>query len=85
MTENMNRSTEEKKFMRPGHHWLFKFWDAGDGKSCEKKFNWHAAVGRNTRVPGSTSSTTASKLLYSSGGSTEWRKMPRISLLKSGT
>jgi len=39
MTENMNRSTEEKKFMRPGHHWLFKFGDAGDGTSCKKKFN----------------------------------------------
>jgi len=25
--------------MRPGHHWLFKFGDAGDGASCEKKFN----------------------------------------------
>ena len=25
--------------MRPGHHWLFKFGDAGDGTSCEKKFN----------------------------------------------
>ena len=35
----MYRSTEEKKFMRPDHHWLFKFGDAGDGTSCEKKFN----------------------------------------------
>jgi len=25
--------------MRPGHHWLFKFGDAGNGTSCEKKFN----------------------------------------------
>jgi len=25
--------------MRPGHHWLFKFGDTGDGTSCEKKFN----------------------------------------------
>jgi len=25
--------------MRPGHHWLFKFGDAGDGTSCERKFN----------------------------------------------
>jgi len=35
----MYRSTEEKKFMRPGHHWLFKFGDAEDGTSCEEKFN----------------------------------------------
>jgi len=35
----MYRSTEEKKFMRPAHHWFFKFGDAGDGTSCEKKFN----------------------------------------------
>jgi len=34
----MYRSTEEKKFMRPGHHLLFKFGDAGNGTSCEKKF-----------------------------------------------
>jgi len=33
----MYRSTEEKKFMHPGHHWFFKFGDAGDGTSCEKK------------------------------------------------
>jgi len=25
--------------MSPGHHWLFKFGDAGDGTSCEKNFN----------------------------------------------
>ena len=39
MTKHMYGSTEEKKFMRPGHHWLFKLGDAGDGTSCEKKFN----------------------------------------------
>jgi len=39
MTQNMYRSTEEK-FLRPGHHWLFKLGDAGDGTSCEKKFNF---------------------------------------------
>jgi len=38
MTKNTYRSTEEK-FMRPGHHWLFKFGEVGDGTSCEKKFN----------------------------------------------
>jgi len=37
--KNMYRSTEEKKFMRPGHRWLVKFGDAGDGTSCEEKFN----------------------------------------------
>jgi len=25
--------------MRPGHHWFFKFGDAGDGTRCEKEFN----------------------------------------------
>jgi len=35
----MYRSTQKKKFMRPGHHWILKFGDAGDGTSCEKKFN----------------------------------------------
>jgi len=39
MTKNMYRSTEGKQFMRPGHHWLLKFGDAGDGTSCEKKFH----------------------------------------------
>jgi len=39
MTKHMYGSMEEQKFMRPGHHWLFKFGDAGDGTSCEKKFN----------------------------------------------
>jgi len=39
LTKNMCRSMEEKKFMRPGHHWFFKFGDAGDGASCEEKFN----------------------------------------------
>ena len=37
MTKNMYRFTEEN-YMRPGHHWLFKFGDAGNGTSCEKKF-----------------------------------------------
>jgi len=35
----MHRFTDEKKFMHPGHQWLFKFGDAGNGTSCEKKFN----------------------------------------------
>jgi len=39
MTKNMHRSTDEKKFMRPDHHWLFNFGNAGDGTSCKKKFN----------------------------------------------
>ena len=39
MTKNMHRSTDEKKFMRPGHHWVFKFGDAEDGTNCEKIFN----------------------------------------------
>ena len=77
----MYMSTGDKKFMRPGHHWLFKFGDAGDGTSCEKKFILTRPVGNITRVPGST---TASKLLWSNGGSTEWRKIPRVSLLRSG-
>ena len=32
-------STEEDAFIRPGHHWLCEFGDAGNGTSCEKKFN----------------------------------------------
>jgi len=39
MTKNMYKSTEEKKCMRSGHHWLFKFGYVGNGTSCEKKFN----------------------------------------------
>ena len=31
-------STEEEQHVRPGHHWLFEFGDAGDGTSCEKEF-----------------------------------------------
>ena len=47
----------------------------GMEQAARKSSTWHAAVARSiTRVP---SSTTASKLLWSSGGSTEWRKMPR--------
>ena len=30
--------TEEEQHVRPGHHWLFEFGDAGDGTSCEKEF-----------------------------------------------
>jgi hypothetical protein len=25
--------------MRPGHHWLFEFGDAGNGTSCDRQFN----------------------------------------------
>jgi hypothetical protein len=32
-------STEEHAFMRPGHHWLCAFGDAGNGTSCVKQFN----------------------------------------------
>jgi hypothetical protein len=32
-------STEEEVHMRPGHHWLCEFGDAGNGTSCEKQFN----------------------------------------------
>jgi hypothetical protein len=32
-------STEEDAFMRPGHHWLCEFGDAGNGTSCVKQFN----------------------------------------------
>ena len=32
-------STEEDAHIRPGHHWLCEFGDAGNGTSCEKKFN----------------------------------------------
>jgi len=59
--------------MRPGHHWLFKFGDAGNGTSCEKTFNLTRLTWEDYK---GTGSTTASKLLWSSGGSTEWRKMP---------
>jgi hypothetical protein len=31
-------STEEEQHVRPGHHWLFEFGDAGNGTSCEKDF-----------------------------------------------
>jgi hypothetical protein len=32
-------STEEDAHMRPGHHWLCEFGDAGNGTSCERHFN----------------------------------------------
>ncbi len=32
-------STEGEVHMRPGHHWLCEFGDAGNGTSCEKEFN----------------------------------------------
>ena len=32
-------STEEDAFMRPGHHLLCEFGDAGNDTSCEKHFN----------------------------------------------
>jgi hypothetical protein len=32
-------STEEDAHMRPGHHWLCEFGDAGNGTSCERQFN----------------------------------------------
>ncbi len=32
-------STEEDAHMRPDHHWLCEFGDAGNGTSCERQFN----------------------------------------------
>ncbi len=32
-------STEEDAHIRPGHHWLCEFGDAGNDTSCEKQFN----------------------------------------------
>ncbi len=32
-------STEEDTHMRPDHHWLCEFGDAGNGTSCESQFN----------------------------------------------
>ena len=32
-------STEEDAYMRPGHHWLCEFGDAGNDTSCERQFN----------------------------------------------
>jgi len=45
---------EEKKFMRPGHNWLFKFWNAGDGTRCEKKFNLARSSWEDYRGTGHT-------------------------------
>jgi len=50
-------------------------------QAARKISTWHATVGRVTRV---SCSKTASKLLWSSGGSRK-RKMSRVSLLRSGT
>ena len=63
-----------------GHRW----WETTHVRNLRNNTSstWHAAVGSITRIP---SSTTASTLLWSSGGSTEWRKMPRVSHLRSGT
>ena len=35
-------STSEEVHLRPGHHWVFEFGDAGDGTSVEKTFNLDA-------------------------------------------
>ena len=32
-------SIEVEVHMRPGHHWLCEFGDAGDDTSCQKEFN----------------------------------------------
>ena len=82
MTQNMYRSTEEKKFMHPEITGTSSLGMQGMELAARKSSMWHAAVARITRVP---SSTTASKLLWSGSGSTEWRKMARVSLLRSGT
>ncbi len=45
-------STEEDVHMRPGHHWLCEFGDAGNGTSCERQFNLghrHSEDYRGTR------------------------------------
>ena len=31
--------TEEDVHIRPGHHWVGEFGDAGNVSSCEKQFN----------------------------------------------
>ena len=32
-------SMEEDVHLRPGHHWIFEFGDAGEGSNCEKLFS----------------------------------------------
>jgi len=57
---NEHRSTDEKQCMRLAHHWLFKIGDAGDGTSCEKKFNFARRSWDDyylARVPVSTTSS----------------------------
>jgi len=44
----------------------------GMEQAARKSSTWHATVGRIAKVP---SPTSASKLLWSIGGSTEWRRM----------
>jgi len=46
----MYRSTEEERFMRPGHHWLCQFDKASNGTRCEKHFTMDGRNGRPTRV-----------------------------------
>ena len=75
-------STEEDAFMRPGHHWLFEFGDAGNGTSCVKQFNlehrkWEDY--RGTRVYNEDCALVIKRLL-----NREWRRIRQDSRSKSG-
>ena len=78
----MYRSTEEKKFMRPGHHWHCKFGDAGDGTSCEKKSNLTRRTWENYK---GTQFYNGQQALVVEQWLNRVKKMPRVSLLRSGT
>ena len=49
---NEHRSTDEKQFMRLGHHWLFKIGMQVMEQAARKSSTSHAAVGRITTWQG---------------------------------
>ena len=68
--------------MRPGHHWLCEFGDAGNGTSCVKQFNlehrkWEDY--RGTHVYNEDCALVIKRLL-----NREWRRIRQDSRSKSG-
>jgi hypothetical protein len=77
-------STEEDVHMRPGHHWLCEFGDAGNGTSCERQFNLghrQCEDYRGTRFYNKDSALVIKRWL---NDSTEWRRIRQDSRSKSG-
>jgi hypothetical protein len=67
--------------MRPGHHWMCEFGDAGNDTSFEKEFNLSHHTWEDYQDTRFYMETVVS---LSNGDSTEWKRIRQDSPSKSG-